>query len=494
MPGDESLTILLVDDSAFFLSLLADKLESQYRMTTMTATNAAEAMVELGKGSVDCIVSDYRMPETNGLELYEMVAAQHDIPFILLTSEGDEEIASSAISMGIDEYLQKKSVREDEPLKLLVNRIRTVVEQRRTQRKYERLVDNSPDEISQISVDGKILAANETMATAFNVSQSELVGQPLSAFLPDEVASRRLEEGKRAIAAGSAVTFQDSIGVRHFHNIAVPLSATGDVDSMQLVTREITLQKRNERELEQKSEKLAMINRIVRHDINNDVQLLTGWADRLKDHVDEAGMDTVERIEETGTHIAELTAIARDFVESLEDDTDIALERTDLGRTLEAEASKKRTTYEDANIVVDDLPRVEVRANELLTSVFGNLLSNAIRHNDSEQPEVRIQSQETDTNVSVRVADNGPGIRDDRKESIFGKGSKGPASPGTGVGLHLVAALVDKYGGDVWIEDNEPHGAVFVVELPKPPSNRGKSTAGEGGTDSETAHWHRQTE
>jgi len=469
MPREESLSILLVDDSAFFLSLLADKLESNYGMTTMTATNAGEAMVELSGGPVDCIVSDYRMPETTGLELYEMVAEQDEVPFILLTAEGDEEIASRAISMGIDEYLQKQSVREDEPLKLLVNRIRTVVEQRRTQRKYEQLVDNSPDEISQISVDGEILAANETMATAFGVSQEELVGRPLSAFLPDDVAAGRLEEGKRAIAAGSAVTFQDSVGVRHFHNIAVPLSTTGEVDSMQLVTREITLQKRNERELERKSEKLAMINRIVRHDINNDIQLLTGWADRLKNHVDDAGMDTVERIEDTGNHIAELASIARDFVESLEDDSEISLERVDLGRTLEAEVDKKRTTYEDANIVVDDLPRVEVLANELLASVFGNLLSNAVRHNDTAEPEVRIESRESDTAVTVRLADDGPGIPDDRKESIFGKGSKGPESPGTGVGLHLVATLVDQYGGDVWIEDNEPRGTVFVVELPKPP-------------------------
>jgi PAS domain S-box-containing protein len=471
MPRDESLSILLVDDSAFFVSLLADKLESNYRMTTTTATKAGEALVELSEESVDCIVSDYRMPETTGLELYEMVADQYDVPFILLTGEGDEEIASRAISMGIDEYLRKQSVREDEPLKLLVNRIRTIVEQRRAQRKYERLVDNSPDEISQVSVDGAILAANETMATAFGVSQSELVGQQLSAFLPDDVAARRLEEGKRAIAAGSAVTFQDSVGVRHFHNIAVPLSTTGEVDSVQLVTREITLQKRNERELEQKSEKLAMINRIVRHDINNDVQLLTAWADRLTDHVDEAGRDTVERIKDTSNHIAELTAIARDFVESLEDDTDIVLERIDLGSTLEAEVNKKRTTYEDATIVVDDLPRVEVRANELLASVFGNLLSNAIRHNDTAEPEVRIDCRETDTHVSVHIADDGPGVPDDRKDVIFGKGSKGPESPGTGVGLHLVYALVEQYGGDVWIEDNEPHGAVFVVELPKPPGH-----------------------
>ncbi|WP_396612134.1 ATP-binding protein [Haloferax sp. S1W] len=468
MSHDDTLSILIVDDSAFFVSLLADKLESNYGMTSVTATNAGEAMLELSHKSFDCIVSDYQMPETTGLELYKMVKEQHDVPFILLTGQGGEEIASRAIRMGIDEYLMKQSVREDEPLELLVNRIRNVVEQRRTQRKYERLVDNSPDEISQLSVTGEILAANEAMATAFGVSQAKLVGEQLSTFVPDDVAATRLKESKRAITAGSAVTFQDSIGVRHFHNIAVPLSTAGEVDSVQLVTREITLQKRNEQELEQKTEKLTLINRIVRHDINNDVQLLMGWSDLIRSHVDESGMETVDRISNTSNHIAELTAIARDFVGSLEEGTEIDLEVIDLGRTLQTEIDKKRTTYSEAKFVVGDLPLVGIRANELLASVFGNLLSNAIRHNDAETPTVHVDLNETETDVIVRVADNGPGVPDDRKEAIFGKGRMGPKSPGTGVGLHLVYTLVDQYGGDVWVEDNVPRGAIFVVKLPKP--------------------------
>lgn len=468
MPRDDSLTVLLVDDSAFFLSLLSEKLESNYEMTTETATNAGEAMAALSHDTFDCIVSDYHMPETDGLQLYEMMAPQYDVPFILLTAQGGEAVASRAIRMGIDEYLLKQSVRDDEPLELLVNRIWNVVEQRRTERKYERLVDNTPDEVIQLAVGGEILAANETTATSFDVPAGELVGESLTAFVPDDVAAGRLEQSERALAAGSAVTFQDSIGVRHFHNIAVPLSGV-DRDSVQLVTREITHQKRNERELERKTEKLSMINRLVRHDINNDVQLLMGWADLVKEHVDDAGMATVERIDDTSNHIAELTAIARDFVESLEEDTVIDLEPIDLADILDAEVDKKRTAFDDATVVVDDPSSVRVLANELLASVFGNLLSNAIRHNDGDDPEVHVATHETETQVVVRIADDGPGVPDARKESIFGRGTQGPESPGTGVGLHLVHTLVDQFSGDIRVEDNEPTGAVFVVELPKAP-------------------------
>ena len=401
MSSDGDISILIVDDSAFFVSLLSDKLETNYGMKTTTATSAAEALSAIGHEPVDCIVSDYEMPENNGLDLYEMVEERYDIPFILLTSQGDEEVASRAIRMGIDEYLLKQAIREEEPLELLVNRIRNVVEQRRTQRKYEQLIDNSPDEILQLATDGTILAANEAMATSAGVSQEELVGQQLSEFLPEDVADNRLQEGEKAITAGSAVTFQDSIGVRHFHNIAVPLSMTGEGDSIQLVTREITLQKRNEQELERKSEKLTLINRIVRHDINNDVQLLMAWADRLEDHVDEDGMEYVDRINDTSDHIVELTAIARDFVESMESEAELDLEPVDLGRVLETEIEKKRATFAEATIEADDLPWVIVRANELLSSVFGNLLNNAVRHNESDDPEVHVDVTETETHVRV---------------------------------------------------------------------------------------------
>lgn len=467
MTRNNPLTILVVDDSDFFASMLAGKLESNFEMRTETATNASDAMAVLEATSVDCIVSDYEMPDVTGLDLYRMVDEEYDVPFVLLTGAGNEKVASRAVREGIDEYFLKQTVENESALERFVNRVRTVVDNHRTQQKYEQLIDNSPDAIAEITAEGEILAANEAMAMEFSTTQAELVGKQLSELLPAEIAADRLEESKRAITSGSAVTFQDSIGVRHFHNIAVPLSDGGGGDSIQLVTREITHQKQSEQVLEQKSQKLTLINRIVRHDIKNDVQLLRTWARLLEDHVDEEGLEYVERIDETSDHITELTSISRDFVESLQGDSEVALEPTNVASVLETEVEKKRESHGEATFVVGDLPRALVRANELLSSVFANLLSNAVRHNESESPEVHVDASETDTAVVVRISDNGPGVPDEKKETIFGKGTMGPESPGTGIGLYLVHTLVDQYGGAVWVEDNEPSGAVFVVELPK---------------------------
>jgi signal transduction histidine kinase len=123
-----------------------------------------------------------------------------------------------------------------------------------------------------------------------------------------------------------------------------------------------------------------MLNRIVRHDIDKDVRLLMGWADLLRDHVDTEGRETLERVYDTSRHITELTSIARAFVESLEDDTEIRFEPVALDQFLGADVAKKRGAHPGATIAASPLPSVTVRANGLLSSVVGNLLSNAVRH------------------------------------------------------------------------------------------------------------------
>jgi signal transduction histidine kinase len=102
----------------------------------------------------------------------------------------------------------------------------------------------------------------------------------------------------------------------------------------------------------------------------------------------------------------------------------------------------------------------------MVSSVFRNLLKNAIQHNDKRVPEVTVSATEQEETVTVRVADNGPGIPDSQKQTVFGEGEQGLNSAGTGIGLHLVSRIVDTHGGSVWVADNEPEGTVFAVNLP----------------------------
>ena len=246
---------------------------------------------------------------------------------------------------------------------------------------------------------------------------------------------------------------------------------------------DIDNQKRNQLKLARRTEQLEALNRVVRHDIRNDMNVLHMWAKELEEHVDEAGVEALEQILTSSRHIIELTEVAREFIESLgavEDELD--MEPVDLRETLSNEINTQRGAYPEADFDVrGELPSVTVRANGMLSSVFRNLLVNAIEHNDSARPIVMVSVTVQEQTVEIRITDNGPGIADALKDEVFGKGTKG-LSGGTGIGLYLVETLVDSYGGDVWIsdkerpdfppgrsatDDNESIGAVFVVELPK---------------------------
>jgi signal transduction histidine kinase len=248
---------------------------------------------------------------------------------------------------------------------------------------------------------------------------------------------------------------------------------TGETQTGQsLVISDVTEAERYRQNIEQKNEQLEALNRVVRHDIRNDMSVVLAWSEVLEGHVDDDGEDALERLQTAAEHTVELTQIAREFVDSLAGAGVPELKPVALDSYLRTELEQRRDAYQHAEFHVDgELPAVSVRANELLSSVFRNLLNNAVQHSDKGTPVVTVTTETDDRTVRVRIADNGPGIADERKDEIFGKEEKGLDSEGTGIGLYLVKTLVEQYGGEVWVEDNEPRGAVFVVELPQAPDD-----------------------
>jgi PAS domain S-box-containing protein len=220
-----------------------------------------------------------------------------------------------------------------------------------------------------------------------------------------------------------------------------------------------------ESQMETQRDNLKTLNEVLRHDIRNDLQLILARGELLDEHVDPAGEEHLDDLLESAENAVELTRTARNMADvMLQRSSD--LESVSIRRTLDRVIEEVDSANADAVVeTAGTIPAVTVQANDMLDSVFRNLLSNAIQHNDTDAPRVHV-SAAVDDDVVVSVADNGPGVPDGQKEDIFGKGERGLDSDGTGLGLYLVRSLVDIYGGDVWVEDNEPEGALFKVRLP----------------------------
>lgn len=243
----------------------------------------------------------------------------------------------------------------------------------------------------------------------------------------------------------------------------------GEIDG-ELVVRTMRYaieRKKNERELANRTEQLAILTQILEHDIRNDMNVVSGMTEILKEQVEDADHEEyLDRMLENSMHVIELTEAVSTLLETITGDEDPDLEPVDLGHVLESEIRKVRTSYDDATFVVDgELAGIRARANNMLSSVFSNLLNNAVQHNDADDPQVEVGVETRDGKVMVRVADNGSGVPSAQRETIFGRGEQGIDSTGTGIGLYLVDMLVTQYGGNVRIEDGDPRDAAFVVEL-----------------------------
>jgi len=99
---DGGIRVLHVDDEPGFTDTAASLIgREDDRLTVETTTSAAEGMARIADGEIDCVVSGYDMPRTDGLEFLDAVREERpDLPFVLFTGKGSEAVASDAISGG----------------------------------------------------------------------------------------------------------------------------------------------------------------------------------------------------------------------------------------------------------------------------------------------------------------------------------------------------------------------------------------------------------
>lgn len=109
----EPLSVLLVDDEGFFISLIASQLQDEYGYKVDTAFTGREAVDKIAKAkrAYDVILLDYMMPEMSGLNVLQWMHEQkNETPVVMLTAAGSENVAVEAMKMGAYDYLRKEHI------------------------------------------------------------------------------------------------------------------------------------------------------------------------------------------------------------------------------------------------------------------------------------------------------------------------------------------------------------------------------------------------
>ena len=197
------LDILYVDDEHFMHEPFRMMMEAIAGASVESASTGDEAMKALASKKYDAIVSDYQMPGMNGIELLKNVRSRGaDVPFILFTGRGREEVAIDAINNGADYYLQKGM----DPISQfteLTHMIHRAVEERRerenlrvTSQRLEALVNNMHDAVALFDLELKVLFVNPAFEDILGWSREEITGMT-APWVPEEeleMTRRRIRE------------------------------------------------------------------------------------------------------------------------------------------------------------------------------------------------------------------------------------------------------------------------------------------------------------
>lgn len=212
----EQIAVLHVDDDPDFAALAAKFLERESEVIRVeTATDVEEALERLHQNVFDCIVSDYDMPDGNGIEFLEAVRDDDpELPFILYTGKGSEAVASDAISVGVTDYLQKASGTSQ--YEVLANRIENAVGQYRSRQElaqFKLAVEHAGHAIYMTDTEGRITYVNPGFEEITGYSAAEAVGQTPNILNSGEHADEYFQRLWKTISNGD-VWYEEIVNQR----------------------------------------------------------------------------------------------------------------------------------------------------------------------------------------------------------------------------------------------------------------------------------------
>lgn len=179
----DTVEILQVDDDPQFLEVSSELLERQHDSFDVRTFTDPQVALEQLNDDTDCILSDYEMPNMDGVELLEEVRSIYpDLPYILFTGKGNEEIASKAISAGVTDYFQKRQ--GSSRYKILANRIENAVEQynaqqalANSQQRLSLFFEQTPLGVIEWNKDFTVRRVNDAAVDILGYTEEELRGE-----------------------------------------------------------------------------------------------------------------------------------------------------------------------------------------------------------------------------------------------------------------------------------------------------------------------------
>lgn len=368
---------------------------------------------------------------------------------------------------------------------------------RETADRFRGLFEDAPVAYHEIDAAGIIRRVNRAECELLGYGKDELIGKPVWDLVAMEQRSASREKVRLKLAGleplkpfhreyvrkdGSRLSLYIHEKLIHDHGGKVIgiRSTLLDLTAQRRVEDELrrlnaTLDRRvaeRTRELYESAERLREFVYTVSHDLQEPLRTITSFATLLKNRysgsLDEDGIEFLNFISSGATRMSGLIQDLLTYSRVLHDEADDQ-QAVSLADALEV--AKKNLSQaiqaKGARIVCGELPVVRARPYRI-AQLFQNLLSNALKYCGDQPPEVHIWCDRIESAWLISVKDSGVGVPPEDRERIFGLFKRGRKSveSGSGVGLAICRAIVERHGGRIWVDPAGERGSIFRFTLP----------------------------
>ncbi len=422
------MNVLYTDDERGMLEIGKIFLEMSGRLKVETAISAKEALGKMAQGRFDAIVSDYQMPEMDGLEFLSTVRV-HDkqIPFILFTGRGREEIAIEAINSGVDFYI-KKGGEPNAQYTELANAVHQAIARRRAEKaqlegqdRYRSLCNDIHSLVFSHDLEGKFIDANPAALRCFGYDLDEVVGMNVMDLLDPEqfdVFRSRVEE----IVQTGIQSRPDKYRIRRKDGPFLTIETSGSLlyqDGIPYgicgIARDVSERERAAEAIAKAKKEIGILSGITLRNIQDQTTILKGLILKARrESGSAAAKDYLARIQSTNDKIQSYLNFAKEY-QSLGKN---APSWNRLDKCLEGLDSDICSKYLKVELEVGSW---EIYSDALIDQVFGNLVDNTVHHGQ-RSTKIHISARGHKDTLIVNYLDDGVGVATDQKAAIFEKG------------------------------------------------------------------------
>jgi signal transduction histidine kinase len=483
--------VLLIDDNNADVWWVREMLLASPHLSydISTADNLKDGLELLALRKPEVILLDLSLPDSEGLDtLTQVLSHAGNTPIVVLTGVDDQKIANQAIVIGAQDSLIKGQINAhglDQCLRYAIERQR----QRTKLAMYAGILEASEANIRCIiesSSDGmvvlnsrqKVVFANPAAEDLFEQTMEELSGETLSLpIVPGESIEHEIVIGERTrIVSVETASIYWKEGPAH-------LATLHDITSLKQAEARMS---RIAVELSRTTTDMEELAYTLTEEVDDLLSSATDRLAKVTELAGELGPEGAELLQGASANVRRISELVRSLftysqicaAPKVTREVDLNQVMDQVGKNLEAQILESAAT-----IQYEELPTIQGDLG-LLTQLFEKLIENSIRFRGDDAPQIAIACEElggldditpkltshSDHRASgwfLSVQDNGRGIPAESVSSVFNLFERisDDESQGTGIGLSIAKKVVERHGGEIWVDRQRSEGCTICIAL-----------------------------